>query len=79
MASYSFVDTVTGEEIEKEMPMGEREAFLQNNPHLEQIFLRPLHSISGSGIGDRNKPSADFRDLLKNIKRGSPRSTVNTY
>lgn len=79
MANYSFQNKQSGEEICVEMPMGEREAFLEANPHLEQIFLRPLHSISGSGIGDRNKPSADFRDLLKNIKRGSPGSTVNTY
>lgn len=58
MPTYCFLNNDTGEEFEETMPMAEREAYLQSNPNITQVFSR-------LNIGDPvrlgvTKPPADF-------------------
>jgi hypothetical protein len=41
MPTYNFIDTETGEEIEKIMSWSQREEFLKENPQLEVIIFAP--------------------------------------
>lgn len=79
MPTYSFLDRNTGLEFTETMSISEREEYLKNNPHVDQIFTK-LNIHSGRGL---QKPSDSFRDILRDIKRnhsrGLTRSTVNTF
>jgi hypothetical protein len=77
MPTYTFVDKNTGEETEHFMSLSEREDFLLANPHLETIIKKV--NIVTSAMSGSNKPDDGFRDVLKRIKKGSPRSNINTF
>lgn len=86
MPTYTFHDKNTGKEWTDIMSMSEREEFLKNNPHVEQLIVSapPLVDPTGLSVkGVKNKPDGGFRDLLKTIKKGNSkgfkRSTVNTF
>lgn len=73
--TYVFYDTVNKEEFEKFMTIAEREKFLKKNKHIKQI-LTPSHIVSAVG-----RPSAKvdegFKDILRNIKKKNPGSTID--
>jgi hypothetical protein len=76
MATYTFFNTHTQEEFDLEMPMADRELYLERNPHIEQRITKAL------GIGDAVrlgfvKPSEGFRDLLRTMKKKHPRGEIN--
>jgi hypothetical protein len=80
--SYTFKDLNSGEEVTTIMSMNEREEFVANNPHMQQV----IHSAPAIGDSIRlglKKPDNGFRDRLKEIKkahsRGFTKSTVNTW
>ncbi len=80
--SYTFKDLNKNEEFTVIMSMNEREEFVANNPHMQQV----IHSAPALGDSIRmglKKPDDGFRDRLREIKkahsRGLTKSTVNTY
>ena len=78
MPSYSFRNENTGEEFDEMMSNSDREVFLQENPHIKQIFKR------FPGLGDparlgRMKPDDGFRDVLKNVKHHHKKDNINTW
>ena len=78
MPTYSFSNKNSSEIFDMFLSISEREDYLKNNPHIEQLISAPAIV---SGIS--KKPDAGFRDILKNIKKkhsqGLTRSTVNTF
>lgn len=77
MPLYSMRDTTTGVVQELWLSMAEREQYLVDNPHVEQL-------VSAPPIGDsirlgRKRPDGWFTDKMKEIKRNHRHSTVNTW
>jgi len=62
--------------------MNEREEYLKNNPHMQQV-IHSAPALSDPIRMGLRKPDDAFRDRLKEIKkahsRGITRSTVNTF
>jgi hypothetical protein len=78
MANYTFLDTKTNKEFDISMPISELDAYIKNNPHLQQVLSAP-HIADPTRLGLR-KPDSGFRDVLKRIKSGSGRNnTINTW
>jgi hypothetical protein len=79
MPTYNFKNNDTGEIIEVMLKISERDQYLQDNPHLTQVLLKPP-SIDAGGSLTVGKPDSGFRDVLKNIKSHHPgsRSIKNT-
>ena len=78
MANYTFYNTKTKKEFDISMPISEYDAYIENNPHLQQVLSTPnIADPTRLGI---NKPDSGFRDVLKRIKSASGRrSTINTW
>lgn len=74
MPLYNFRNKETNEYVEHLMPYSKIEEFLENNPDLE-------HTVSAPNISynDAKKPDDNFRDILRDIKKNSPRSDINTF
>jgi hypothetical protein len=78
MPVYAFKNLNTGEVEEHTFRISEYDKFKEDNPHLERY-------IDGSpGMSDPVrlglvKPAEGFREVLRNIKKGSPRSKFNTF
>lgn len=68
MPTYSFRNKETSEEFDLVLKMSERETFLQENPHLEQIHTSAPRCIEAARLG-RMKPDQGFRDVLKSMKQ----------
>lgn len=75
MPTYTFLNTETNEEFDKVMRIKDLDEYKQSNPHLQQV-IRDQQPIVRS---HNQKPDSNFRDLLKTIKKGNPRSNVNTF
>jgi hypothetical protein len=80
--SYTFRDLNTDDIHTAIMSMSEREEYLKNNPHLQQV----IHSAPAIGDSIRmglKKPDDGFRDRLREIKkahsRGITKSTIQTF
>lgn len=78
MPYYTFRNKDTGEEFDSVMSMADHETYLENNPNIEQLIVSAPALCDAHRLG-RIKPDSGFRDVLKTIKKGSPRSTVNTF
>lgn len=78
MPYYTFHNKDTGEEFDIAMSMAEHETYLENNPNIEQLIVSAPALCDSHKLG-RMKPDSGFRDVLKTIKKGSPRSTINTF
>lgn len=75
MPTYTFKNTDTEEQFDVVMRISELDQYKADNPHLTQL-LSPATMVSGVNL----KPDNGFRDLLKNIKKGSGRgNTIDTY
>jgi hypothetical protein len=78
MPTYTFKNVNTQEIEEHVFKISEYDAFKEKNPHLERY-------IDGSpGMSDPvrlglMKPSEGFREVLRNVKKGSPGSKINTF
>jgi hypothetical protein len=77
MPFYIFRDKNTNDEFEKLLKISELDQYKLDNPHLETVIQTP--GFSDPVRLGRLKPSDGFRDVLKKIKEGSPRSNINTY
>ena len=69
MPSYSFRNTETGDEWEDILTISEREKFLEQNPHIEQ--LPSMVSIVG-GHGDRIKNDSGWKENMSRIAEAHP-------
>jgi len=74
MPTYTFLNHDTGVEEDHVLKMSELDQFKSDNPHLERVFS-PSQLVSGVN----QKPSAGFREVLKNIKRANRGSNINTF
>ena len=67
MPTYEFKDTETGETFEKILKISDRETYLQENPHIQQIHTTSRPVIEAGRLG-RMKPDQGCRDLLSSMK-----------
>ena len=74
MPSYSFKNTETGEEFEEFFTIANREKFLEQNPHIQQ--LPSLFAMSYNGTGDRIKNDSGWKDNLSRIAEAHPGSPL---
>jgi hypothetical protein len=74
MPTYTFRHKTTQVISDRVMRMSEIDSFKEANPDLEQII-----PVSNFVRGINQKPSAGFREVLKNIKRANRRSNINTF
>lgn len=78
MPIYTFKNLDTGEIEEHTLRISEYDRFKEDNPRLERY-------IDGSpGMSDPVrlgliKPSEGFREVLRNVQKGSPGSKINTF
>ena len=77
MPTYTFINTETDEEFEEFFKSyDERQEFLAANPNI-QSTIRYAPNVS---YNDAKKPDDSFRDILRNIKKGSGRgANINTF
>ena len=73
MPSYSFRNTETGEEFDDILTISEREKFLEQNSHIEQLPSRV--SIVG-GHGDRIKNDSGWKENMSRIAEAHPGSPL---
>ena len=71
MPSYSFRNTETGEEFDDILTISEREKFLEQNPHIQQLPSKV--SIVG-GHGDRIKNDGGWKENMSRIAEAHPGS-----
>ena len=78
MPTYAFMNKDTQVVEEHIMRISEYDEFKANNPHLER------HIDGFPGMSDPvrlglMKPAEGFREVLRNIKKGSPNAKINTF
>jgi hypothetical protein len=78
MPTYSFKDKETLEEFEKSMTNSDRELFLEENLHIQQIFKVFPGVVDSVRVGVR-RPDDNFRDVLKKAKNAHKYNTVNDF
>lgn len=74
--NYTFRNKDTGEEFTKSMKLAEREPFLKDNPHLEQIIVAPTPAGDSVRLGF-TKADGVFRDRLAQIKSTHPNNRID--
>jgi len=78
MPNYTFRNVETDEQWTEEMSIDEMEKLLDENRHIRWVPVSGLPTLDSVRLGIR-KTDGGFNDLLKTIKKGSPRSTINTH
>lgn len=76
MPTYNFRNKETGEEIEIQMRISERDEYVKNNPHMQQYLTK------APGLGDSvrlglHKPDNGFKEVLSKIHERTPGSQLN--
>ena len=69
MPTYTFRNKKTDESHDKFMSWSDSQKYLEENPDLERVISAPA-TINHTG-NVINKTSGDWKDLMKNIKKGS--------
>lgn len=78
MPTWSFRNNDTEEEFDEFFSSyNQKEAFLAENPHVEQLIGTAPAIVSGVGMSGP-KTDDGFKDLLGRIKKGNPRNTIKT-
>jgi hypothetical protein len=75
LPTYNFIDTETGEELEKIMSWSQREEFLKENPQLEVIIFAPALVSSRGGTNDQ-KAGDGWKEVLSKVAEKHPGSAV---
>lgn len=78
MPIYTFESKTTGERRTETMTIAQRDQFVIDNPDLFQVMM-PL-GVRDNFVASRhtNIPiDGDFKNILDNIKRANPGSTVD--
>ena len=73
MPLYDFLDMENNEVFEALFKFAEKDAFLEENPHIKQIMLKPPMIVSGVG---GVKTDDGFQDLLKKMASEHPDSNL---
>lgn len=76
MATYKFKNTSTDEIFEIEMSITAIDNYKLLNPHLKQL-ITGFQCVSS--LESNNNIPAGFRDLLGNIHRNTPGSTLGEH
>lgn len=77
MPEYLFHNKETNEEWTQWMSISERDKFLADNPHVEQlVFGAPT---IGYRSGTSQKPDNGFRDVLREMKKKHRGAKINTF
>jgi predicted nucleic acid-binding Zn ribbon protein len=74
MPTYEFRNKQTGEVTEQWMKMSEKDAFLANNPHLEQTMTK-APAFAGDHI--TIKKDTGFKEVLQKIHERTPGSQLD--
>lgn len=77
MPTYTFRNKNTNEEWTTIMSLSEREQFLKENPHVEQLITQAPGLIDVWHTG-RIKPTSATNEVLKRIKKNNYGSKINT-
>lgn len=79
MPTYTFKNKKTGKQWDDIMSISDKEAYLEANPHIQQLIVKPLSMGDPVRVG-RKKPDDGFRDVLREIKKKHPRGGgINTF
>ena len=73
MPTYTFYNNQTGEQFDALMKISEREDYLNNNPHIQQIVLAPALV---SGVSTTNKVPDGFKEVLSKVSEAHPSSSI---
>ena len=77
MPLFEFMDTKTNETFEKIISNADKEAYLNDNPHIKQLLDAPLISMDSSRfMGVKKVPNA-WKDVLRKINSRAPGSDLN--
>ena len=75
MPTYTFIDNNTKLEFEKFMGMSERETYLKNNPHINQVPV--MFAYVGDHImGVGPKSDGGFNERMEQIANSHPGSPL---
>lgn len=77
MPLYSIRDNNTGEIVEVNMSIADKQQYLRDNPHLEQVFTKFPALADPIRLGV-TKPDRSFNDVLLKAKGAHKHSTINT-
>jgi len=72
--TYNFENTETGEITQQIMKISERDAFLEENPHMKSIMLSAPGTVKATG--DRTKAPNGFKEVLSKISESNPTSAL---
>ena len=78
MPTYLFYDKTTDQQYEMFLSISERDKYLADNPHVEQLVNGFPGTVDPTRLGLR-KPDNGFRDRLKEIKKSHRKSSINTW
>lgn len=78
MPTYDFRNKNTGEICTKIMSIAAKEAWLLENPDMEQVHLGAPVMGDSVRLGLR-KPDDSFRDKLKDMKQKHLHANINTF
>ena len=70
MPNYDFLNTQTGEQFTERMSMNEREQYLANNPHIQQLLTR-MNMFAGSPKNDDG-----WKENMSRIAEAHPNSAL---
>jgi hypothetical protein len=74
MPTYDFRNKKTGEVHEEIMSMAAHDKYLEDNPHLEHVYVMPKIV---SGVAGARKSDDNFKDVLRNIKHHHKKATFD--
>lgn len=76
MPTYTFSDGQ--KEWTDIMSIADMEQYLKDNPHIKWVPTGSPPILDSVRLGVK-KPDEGFRDILRQVKRKNPGSTVNTF
>lgn len=78
MPTYSFRDMNTNEVWDQFFSNNsEKEAFLQENPHIKQTITKAPANVDDTRLGSGLKHSKEMRQVFQKINKAHPRTTVD--
>lgn len=77
MPVYTFKNNQTAEVETLTMKIAERDEYLEQNPHIEQLIVSAPAMLDAHRLGITKVPSG-FNNLMKKVKKANRGSTINT-
>lgn len=75
MPNYTIENRKTGKQSDVTMSISDFDQYLIDHPEVFQVIT----SARGFIPGVKTKPDNVFNDMLKEMKKSHPGSTINTY